>query len=193
MMKRLVCVVLGWLILTPAVTANDNHAAVDLLKSKIDAAVEVLQKNETDLQAKNKKILEIVSPIFDFPLMAKLALGRKYWPGLSEDKKEKYSVLFTDRLKVSYLDKLTLYTDEKIVYKIPVQDGRKIHIPTELISKGATISMLYKMYKSKQGWKIYDIEVQGVSIISTYRSQFKEILRKGTIDDLLLKLEKNET
>lgn len=192
-MKRLVCVVLSWLILTPAVSANDKHAAEDLLKSKIDTAIEVLQKNEIDPQAKNKKILEIVSPIFDFPLMAKLAMGREYWPGLSKDKKEKYLVLFTERLKRSYLDKLTLYTDEKVVYKIPVQKGRKVHIPTELTSKGDTISMLYKMYTSKQGWKIYDIEVQGVSIISTYRSQFKEILSNGTIDDLLLKLEKNET
>ena len=52
--------------------------------------------------------------------------------------------------------------------------------------------MLYKMYETRQGWKIYDVEIQGVSIISTYRSQFKEILANGTIDDLLLKLEKPE-
>lgn len=50
--------------------------------------------------------------------------------------------------------------------------------------------MLYKLYKSKDSWKIYDVEIQGVSIISTYRSQFSHILEKGTIDDLLLKLEK---
>lgn len=48
------------------------------------------------------------------------------------------------------------------------------------------------MYKSKQGWKIYDIEIQGVSFISTYRSQFEEILRNKTIEDLLAKLEKPE-
>jgi phospholipid transport system substrate-binding protein len=52
--------------------------------------------------------------------------------------------------------------------------------------------MQYKLYKSKQEWKIYDIEIQGVSLISTYRSQFDEILRNKTIDDLLVKLEKPE-
>ena len=50
--------------------------------------------------------------------------------------------------------------------------------------------MLYKLYVSKSGWRIYDIEIQGVSIIRSYRSQFAEILKNGTFDDLLEKLEK---
>ena len=191
-MKRMLCVVLGLLVISSAALADDQRDAEALLKNKMDAAIEVLKKKETDMQAKNEKVLEIVSPIFDFPLMAKLALGREFWPKLSEEEKKKYTVLFTERLKVSYLQKLSLYTDEEVVYKMPVHDGRKIHIPTELISKGEVISMLYKMYESKQGWKIYDVEIQGVSIISTYRSQFKEILANETIDDLLLKLEKPE-
>ena len=191
-MKRLLLTVTSLLILNQWAVAEDNRAAEDLLKNKIDAAIEVLQKKETDQQIKNREILEIVSPIFDFRLMAKLAMGREFWPGLTKEQKERYSKLFTDRLKSSYLDKLTLYTDEKVIYRAPVQDGRKIHIPTELVSKTDTVSMLYKMYNSTQGWKIYDIEIQGVSVISTYRSQFKEILSNGTIDELLLELEKPE-
>lgn len=189
-MKRILWVVLGLLVINTVTVASDKRDAEALLKNKIDAAIEVLKQKETDIQVKNEKVLEIVSPIFDFSLMAKLALGREFWPGLSEEEKNKYTVLFTERLKASYLQKLSLYTDEEVVYKMPVHDGRKIHIPTELISKGEIISMLYKMYESNQGWKIYDVEIQGVSIISTYRSQFKEILSSGTIDDLLLKLEK---
>lgn len=192
-MKKLTYIVLPLLILNPAAVAGDSLTAEVLLKNKIDAAISVLQKKAIESQEKQQKILEIVSPIFDFPLMAKLALGRDYWPGLSKDKRERYSTLFTERLKSSYLDKLMLYTDEEVVYKIPIREGRKIRIPTELVSKGEIISMLYKMYQSREGWKIYDVEIQGVSIISTYRSQFKEILSNGTIDDLLLKLEKNET
>jgi phospholipid transport system substrate-binding protein len=191
-MKRILCVVLGLLIVNTAAVADDKGDAEALLKNKIDAAIEVLKKKETDIQVKNKKILALVSPIFDFPLMAKLALGREFWPGLSADEKKKYTELFTERLKASYLQKLSLYTDEEVAYKKSVRDGRKIQIPTELISKGEIISMLYKMYESRQGWKIYDVEIQGVSIISTYRSQFKAILANGTIDDLLLKLEKPE-
>ncbi|MBW1748172.1 MAG: ABC transporter substrate-binding protein, partial [Deltaproteobacteria bacterium] len=104
----------------------------------------------------------------------------------------KFTDLFIKRLEASYLEKLSLYNDETIVYKTPVQSGRKVEIPTEVISKDKLISMTYKLYKSKHNWKIYDMEIEGISIIVTYRSQFDQILEKGTFDDLLLKLEAPE-
>jgi phospholipid transport system substrate-binding protein len=191
-MKRLLYSAFILLMMIQTVGADDKHVAKELLESKIEAAIAVLQKNDLDQEEKNKQIIEIVTPLFNFPLMAKLSLGRKYWPGLVNEKRQKFTELFTKRLKTSYLDKLTLYTDEKVVFKTPVQEKRKIKIQTELISKNNTISMLYKFHKSKHGWLIYDLEIQGVSIISTYRSQFDQVLSKGTIDELLIKLEKSE-
>ena len=193
-MKSLLYSVLSLLILSQTVIADDKSAAEEILKSKLEAVISVLQKKELELEAKKKEIDEIVTPIFDFSLMAKLTLGRKFWPGLSKEKKERFTELFIKRLKGTYLGKLTrdTYTDEKIVYNAPIQVKKRIHIPTELISKENKISMLYKLYKSKQNWKIYDIEIEGVSIITTYRSQFNEVLSSGTIDDLLIKLEEPE-
>jgi phospholipid transport system substrate-binding protein len=191
-MKNLLFTVLGLLILSQTVFADDKSAANDVLKSKLDAVIAVLQNSELEQQARDTKVIEIVSPMFDFSLMAKLTLGRKYWPGLTEEKKAEFTELFIKRLKASYLQKLTLYTDETIAYKAPLQIKKKIHIPTELISKDKKISMLYKLYNSKHSYKIYDIEIEGVSIISTYRSQFHQVLSNGTIDDLLIKLEKPE-
>ncbi|MGD9106896.1 MAG: ABC transporter substrate-binding protein [Desulfobacterales bacterium] len=191
-MKRLLCFVFILLVMTQTLGADDKHVAKELLESKIDAAIAVLQQNDIDQQEKNKQIIEIVTPLFNFPLMAKLSLGRKYWPGLTKEERQRFIELFTKRLKASYLDKLALYTDEKVVFKTPVQEKRKIKIQTELVSKNNTISMLYKFHESKRGWLIYDIEIQGVSIISTYRSQFDHVLSNGTIDDLLIKLEQPE-
>jgi phospholipid transport system substrate-binding protein len=191
-MKRLLYSVVIFLVMTQTAGADDRDVAKELLETKVEAAIAVLQKNNLDQQEKNKQVIEIVTPLFDFPLMAKLSLGRKYWPGLVEEKRQRFTELFTQRLKASYLDKLTLYTDEQVVFKTPVQDKRKIQIPTELISKTNTISMLYKLHESTNSWLIYDIEIQGVSIISTYRSQFEQVLSKGTIDDLLIKLEQPE-
>ncbi|GAH70156.1 unnamed protein product, partial [marine sediment metagenome] len=166
-MKNLLYAVLSLLILSQTVIADDKSAAEEILKSKLEAVISVLQKKELELEAKKKEIEEIVTPIFDFSLMAKLTLGRKFWPGLSKEKKEKFTELFIKRLKGTYLGKLTrdTYTDEKIVHNAPIQVKKRIHIPTELISKENKISMLYKLYKSKQNWKIYDIEIEGVSII----------------------------
>ncbi len=181
------------LFLSQTVTADDKTAAQEFLKSNLDAVFTVLQKKDLSQQAKNSEIVEIVTPMFDFELMAKLSLGKKYWPDLSQDQKERFTELFIERLRRSYLDKLTAYTDEKIVYESPLVDKKKVHVPTQLISKGKEISMLYKLYSSNNSWKIYDVEIEGVSIIRSYRSQFNEILQKGTFGDLLKKMEKPDT
>ena len=188
-MNRFFYAVLILLLTAQTGLTDDKNSAKKILASKLDAAIVVLQKKNISQQEKDKQIIEIVTPIFDFHIMAKLSLGRKYWPGLSEDQKKKFTDLFIERLEASYLEKLSLYTDETVVYKTPVQNGRKVEIPTEVISKDKLISMTYKLYKSKENWKIYDLEIEGISIIVTYRSQFDQILEKGTFDDLLLKLE----
>lgn len=191
-MRRILYTVLVFLLMCQVGWSDDKSAAKELLVAKIEEALSVLQRKDLVQQEKNIQVVKIVEPIFDYNLMAKLTLGRKYWPDLSEKNRKKFVDLFVARLKTSYIDKLSLYTDEKVVYDTPVQEGIKIQIPTSVISKGKTIAMIYKLYKSSNSWKIYDIEIEGVSLISTYRSQFYDILSKGTIDDLLLKLEKPE-
>ena len=190
MVKILFYALFSLVFLSRAVTADDKSAAEEFLKSNLDAVFVVLQKKDLSHEDRNSKFVEIVTPMFDFKLMAKLSLGKKYWPDLTQDQRERFTELFIERLRRSYLDKLTTYTDEKIIYESPVAVKKKVHVPTQLISEGKKISMLYKLYPSSNSWKIYDIEIQGVSIIRSYRSQFKEILQKGTFDDLLRKMEK---
>ncbi len=170
--------------------ADDKSDAEELVKRKLDAVFAVLQKKDLQQQAKKKEISEIVTPMFDFELMAKLTMGRKHWPSLPLEKKEKFTTLYIELLKKSYLDKLALYTDEKVIFEPPAQVKEKVHIPTQLVSKDRKTSILYKLYKTADDWKVYDLEIQGVSIIRSYRSQFDEIMQNGTIDDLLLKMEK---
>ena len=191
-MKKLIFIVLIVFILVHAAAADDKSAAEKALKTKLDAAITVLQKIDADIEAKNNEIDGIMVPIFDFSLMAKLTLGRKYWPKLTSENKERFTKLFTQLIKKSYRKKLSgyRYTDEKIIYESPIQDKNKIQIQTYLISKGEKTSILYMLYKSKNDWKVYDIEIEGVSIIRSYRSQFDHILQTGTVDDLLQKMEK---
>ena len=182
--------VLSCLLLSLTVLADDKGAAEQFLKSKLDTVFDVLQKADLEERAKREQIEEIVSPMFDFQLMAKLSLGKKHWPALTPENKSRFTKLFVKRLKQSYLNKISTYTDEKVIYEPPVAAKKKVHVPTSLISNGKKVSMLYKFYKSQDRWKIYDIEIQGVSIIRSYRSQCNEILQNGTFEDLLQKLEK---
>ena len=188
-MKNLLIAVVSLLLFSQTAAADDKSEIDNLLKTNLDAVFTILQKNDLDQQAKNKEIIDIVTPMFDFELMARLSLGKKHWSGLSQDKKERFTELFIKRLKASYLSNFNLYTDEKVLYEPSVQVKKKIHTPTYLVSKDKKISILYKFYKAQKNWKIYDLEIQGVSIIRSYRSQFSSILESGTVDDLLLKLE----
>jgi len=85
--------------------ADDKRDAEETVKGKLDAVFAVLEKKDLDQEAKKKEIDEIVSPMFDFALMAKLTLGKKHWPNLSREKKEKFAQLFLNLLKTSYLDR----------------------------------------------------------------------------------------
>ena len=189
-MKYLLNAVLILTILSQTVLADDKGTVRDNLKNRLEAVMAVLEIKNLDSPAKQDRVAEIIEPIFDFSLMSKLALGRKHWSDLTKENRARFISLFTKRLKEAYLGKIDHYTDEKVILDEPLQIKKKIHIPTFLISKDKKISILYKFYKSRNNWKIYDIEVQGVSLIRTYRSQFSESLQSGTMEDLLVKLEK---
>lgn len=168
----------------------DPNDPNELLSIKWKSIISILQNKEMEQQVKEEHIKKIVSPYFDFPLMAKLALGREHWPKFTKAQREKFTDLFTERLKTSYGKKVALYKDEKVVIKPKVQKKNTVYIPTELVSQDRKVDILYKIRKVDKGWKIYDVEIQGVSVLLTYRSQFNDILTKGTIEELLSRLEK---
>jgi phospholipid transport system substrate-binding protein len=192
MKKLLLYAVIYLLILPQGVMADDKEDALKLVKSSLDDLISVLRNKETSTEVKNREVLKIIDPIFDYALIAKLSLGKKHWTRLSKAQRKEFTDLFIERLKASYLDKLSLYTDEIFEYHEPILVKKKIHIPTELVSKDNRLATLYKLYKSRNGWKVYDLEIQGVSVISTYRSQFDELLGKGSVDDLLSKMQQPE-
>lgn len=172
---------------TPSLAEGPAEAR-ELIETKIDAVMLLLQDESLEKTRRDVQILALVAPIFDYPTMAKLSLGKKHWPQLNFGEKATFSDLFIDRLQRSFLEKLDIYTDEKVLYGEPLKKGKKVHVPTTLVSKDSRIEMLYKMYRTAEGWKVYDVEISGVSVIQTYRSQFDGVLSEGSIDDLLEKL-----
>jgi len=164
----------------------------ELLRVKWDAVIAVLQKKDVNDQTKADRVSEILSPAFDFPVMAKLALGKKNWLKLNNAQRDRFIELFVERLRTSYQEKVSTYTDERILFKAAVKKKVGIiYIPMKLICADETIEMLYKFRKTEgKRWKIYDVEIQGVSILLTYRSQFDDILRRSSVEELLSQLEK---
>jgi len=175
------------------VVIKDPNDPNQVLWTKWKAVINVLQTTSLSAKTKGKVVDMIVTPIFDFELMAKLVLGRKHWPKFDEAQQKKFTRLFTRRLKTSYREKISLYTDEKAILKPLQRKKSTVIIPMELISKDKKIAIVYKLRKLRKpgkGWRIYDVEIQGVSILLTYRSQFDDVLRKESVEEFLLGLEK---
>ena len=163
----------------------------ELVRVKWDAVINILRDQRLDEKAKAKKIAKAVSPVFDFGLMGKLALGRKHWPKLNGTQRKKYIQLFAERLKASYRQKISLYKDQTIAFKAAIKMPNKtVQVPTELLTGDRKYVILYKLRKNGRKWMVYDMEIQGVSILITYRSQFDDILRRSSVEEFLRRLEK---
>ena len=187
-MRHFLCSIILLMVIPLTAVADDITDVEKLLKPKVDQVISVLQDKALDQERKNGKIIDTIDSVFDFKLMARLTLGKKYWPGLSLDERRKFIDLFTQRIQDSYVEKMGFYTDETVVYEKPQKVKKRIHVMTHLTSKTHQISILYKFYRSKKGWLIYDLEIEGVSFIKTFQSQFDGFLKKGTFADLLKKL-----
>lgn len=190
--RRLCCALLFLLVAGQGVNAGvkDPNDPNELLRAKWDTISSILQNKDTDNKEKEKQINKVAKPIFDFPLMARLSLGKKNWSKFNLQQRKRFTELFVEKLSVSYCEKIMLYTDERVLFKPAVQKKKTIYIPIELKSKDKTIVIVYKLRKLDKHWKIYDVEIEGVSILLTYRSQFDDILRRGTVEELLSRLEK---
>ena len=168
-------------------SADEVSEIQAMTKEKVDLVIQTLKDTSLSKKEKKEGILKTIDGLFDFNLMARLSLGKENWKPLSKSKRKEFSKLFVERLKQSYLDKLDLYTDEEVVVGEAKQTKKnRVEVLTFLVSKDDKKEMTYKLYKSKKkGWLVYDVDVLGVSIVATYRSQFSGILKKESMEHLL--------
>ena len=197
-MRRYITWLLTFIVLFAVPAAA--HAAADraeaekvglMLKGKLDTVLELLEdKNLPEVKMK-QRIMAVVEPVIDFEIMAKLTLGRANWGRLSASEQDQFIRLFVEQLKASYLDKTTLYSGQTVrLGKSRAQAG-KIQVPMELETSDKTVTVLYKFYPKGENWKVYDVVINGVSLIKSYRSQFNEILQSGSVEDLFKALKKD--
>lgn len=168
--------------------ADETAEVQKLVQVKITQVIELLRDKKMAKPERNKKIIDVVVPIFDFKTMAQLSLGKKYWTEMTPAQQTEFSDLFVKRLQESYLEKLDLYTDEDVAVDEAVLVKSRIHVRSYLVSKTDKKEMIYKFYQVDGQWKVYDVEILGVSIVQTYRSQFDGLLKSGGIEPLLAKL-----
>lgn len=190
-MKKMIVALLSMFVLTQTLVANEQESLQKHFLAKIDEVIIVVKDDTLKKEQRNTKIVEVLSPMFDFELMAKLSLG-KVWRTLNRADQKKFIELYVQRMKKSYSSKIDAYSDEKVeITKFKQPKKNRIELVTNLISKDEKLEISYKFYKPnkakkhKDSWLIYDVVILGVSILKTDKAQFQEYLQSNSIQDLM--------
>ncbi len=188
-MKRISCLLFFFLLLSQVAVADVDTEPEKILKTSVNKVFSMLSDKELSLDQKKREVTEITNSVFGYPLMAKLSLGKEHWSKFNSKQREEFTSLFIELFQDFYSEKISLFHDEKVVFQSPSFDNeKKVQIPTVLLSNGKEASVLYKMFKTKNGWKIYDIVIEGVSLMRTYRSQYHSVIKSDKIEGLLTKM-----
>lgn len=177
---------------SPARAADDSVITAEprqLIDETAGQIVGILAMRDETAETRIRQIEEIAYEIFDFTTMSKLVLARN-WRKLDKEKRAEFVREFKRHLSRTYGTRLDRYDQEEVdVYAAQVEVRDDVSVKTRIIGgqfDGAEIS--YRLRNRKEKWRIIDVVIEGVSLVSNYRSQFAEVLNSGSIDDLLAKL-----
>lgn len=166
----------------------------DQLKQSIDHILEILRdpslKGEDQSKNRRAALRSVIHERFSFEKMSQLSLAR-HWKDRSDPEKQSFIILFGQLLEDTYVSKIEGYTNEKVVFDKEFVKNNKAQINTKIITETIEIPIDYRLYQSKDGtWLVYDMVIEGVSLVGNYRSQFDQILQKESYEKLVEDLKK---
>lgn len=167
--------------------------ATDQIKESVDQVIKILTdptlKGETKVQERRAKIRQVVLQRFGFTEMSKRSLGR-YWSERTPEERTEFVRLFTDLLERAYIDRVDGYTGEQVVYLGESVDGDYSEVRSKIVTKrNQEIPILYRLQKTNANWEVYDVIVEGVSLVNNYRTQFSKIIRTSSYQGLVKKMQ----
>jgi phospholipid transport system substrate-binding protein len=184
----LLVLVLG-VMAAPPVAAG---APSDQLKTQIDRVLKALEdpdlKKEGRAKERRAAVRKIANDIFDFGETARRSLG-PHWQARTPAERDEFVQLFSDLLERSYISKVELYGGEKIQYLGDSIEADQAKVMTKLLTKGGSeIPIEYRMHSKGGRWLVYDVIIEGVSLVANYRTQFNKIIRTSSYQELVKKM-----
>lgn len=195
-MSRIVFgILLLGLLASPAAAAPPAPIEpIEALRGPVESALAILRdpryRAEGEKGAQRERLWEIVRSVFDFEGISELAVGRN-WGRFSPAQRQAFTDAFSTLLGESYLAKIQGgYTDEKVEFLgQELLSGQKARVKTRIVREVDAIKVEYSVRPDGATWRIYDVNVEGVSLVRNYRSQFDQILSKDSPDALIERLQ----
>jgi phospholipid transport system substrate-binding protein len=174
---------------TPVVLTQPGP--LDLVKASVTRALAITQ-SQADAAQQRVEIHQVGEALFDFNEMSRRALGQ-HWTDRSPQEQEEFVRLFTDLLERSYLTAMGNRRAGTVTFQGESIEGSLARVRSRFVTeRGAETSIEYRLLQSLGRWAVYDVMVEGVSFISSYRSQFNSIIRSSSFAGLLEKLRERE-
>jgi phospholipid transport system substrate-binding protein len=199
-MLRSFFLLLVWALGFGSGAAQANDIPPDELARTTSQEVMAILKQDKDIQSGNQaKVYRLVEakilPNFDFNRMTQLAVG-KHWPRATAQQKQSLVTEFRNLLVRTYSTSLTAFSDQTVEFK-PLAlkpDDTEVSVRSEIRQPGGQpIQIDYSMYKTAFGWKVYDVTIDGVSLVTNYRASFSSTIRQNGIDGLIKTLADQST
>jgi phospholipid transport system substrate-binding protein len=180
---------LGGVAVQPAVAGG----ATEAIKGTIDEALTIIRDKELKqpgrTEERRQRLEQVVGDRFDYQEMSRRALGAP-WNTLSDKDKQEFVALFRTLLTNSYADKIESYSGEGVQYINERTEKDYAEVRTKVLTGKTEIPLDYRLVNKGTNWRVYDVVVDGVSLVNNYRGQFSKILRSSTYTDLVDQLRK---
>jgi phospholipid transport system substrate-binding protein len=188
MLKRLFLILAFAITLAAANIASADISPTDSIRGSVDGILTLLQNKELDKVTRRKEMRKVINGRFDFRAMSQSTLATN-WKKASEEQQQEFVTLFSQLIENTYIGRVEAYTDEKVDYPGEKVKGKKAVVATLILTASADIPIDYKVYQKKNGeWWVYDVIIEGISLISNYRSSYRDIVSKEGVDGLLAKM-----
>ena len=167
---------------------------LDTVKSNVSGVLDVLRdpklQGESGKKVKEQRIAAAAEKLFDFVELSKRTLGLN-WNKFTPEQRKEFVELFKTILKDAYVEKITAYTNEQVNFTKEVSLSEDtVEVQSSVVTKSGQVPIYYRVLKKENEWKVYDVVIEGVSLISNYRTQFREILGNNPPEKLLETLRK---
>ena len=172
--------------------AADSVGPLEQIKETVDKAIFVLQ-DEALLQPemreeRRRQVVALVEERFDYEEMSKRSLAR-YWKERTSAERAQFVGLFKRVLENTYIDRVDTYSGEKVDFVRQEIQGDKAMVESSFVSSDKQIPVFYKLRNNSGNWLVYDVIIEGVSLVRNYRTQFESIIEKEKYPGLVAKLE----
>lgn len=186
--RIIVCLLLITGLASPGLAGEPTEKIKQTTDKILSVVSDPALKDSSKADARKKLIRRAVDECFDWEEMAHRALAR-HWKGRTEEEKKEFIDLFGELLERTYLNKVEGYSGEKVRYEGDMIEGNYALVKVTIVTnKNMDIPVEYRLKKKEKDWLVYDVSIQGVSMVNNYRTQFNNILLKSSYENLVKRL-----